>query len=69
MFRFPVVCQLFAVLLSVPLQAQQRSLEDALADTPVQQGLTRIEESAGQSALTRWREQAQAFNDAAGSER
>jgi acetylornithine deacetylase/succinyl-diaminopimelate desuccinylase-like protein len=56
--RLPLVCLLFAVLLPAPLlfpealQAQPGSLDAALADESVQQGLARIEDTEELSAQT-----------------
>ncbi|MBC52437.1 MAG: peptidase dimerization protein [Gammaproteobacteria bacterium] len=46
MRRLLVVCLFVVALLPLPLQAQPRSLDDALADPAVQQGLAQIDNSA-----------------------
>ncbi len=52
MSRLRFTCLLIAIFLTMPLQSQERSLEDALGDTAVQQGLGHIEDTAQLSART-----------------
>lgn len=52
MLRLRFTCLLIAIFLTMPLQAQERSLEEALGDTAVQQGLAHIEDTAELSART-----------------